>query len=133
MDLETTKLNAPDQKTLAVNLVKLYNERTSLITWTESNTDSVTFLKNYLCNSHLTEKLCEFLASQASIAEFEESLPIKSLSMSGTALLQPLAEYCYSQWLSPTVKGTSVNFWVFILYLWSSFVSVNQSRPFRFL
>jgi hypothetical protein len=133
MDLETTKLNTPDQKALAANLVKLYNERASLTAWAGSNTDNIMFLKNYLCNSQLNEKLCEFLASQASTAESEESLPIKSLSVSGTALLKPLAEYCYSQWLSPAVKGTPVNFWVFILYLRTSFVSINQSGPFHFL
>jgi hypothetical protein len=127
MALETTKLNAPDQKALAVNLANLYNDRALLTTWADNNTNNVMFLKNYLCNSQLTVKLCEFLASQATTAESEESLLIKGLSVSGTAILQPLADYSYSQWLSPTVKGATVNFWIFLLYLWSSFVSINQS------
>ncbi len=133
MALETTKLTVPDQRALAANLVKLYNERASLIVWVRSNTDDKMFLKNYLCNGQLTEKLCKFLSLQATTAESQESLPMKSLSVSGTTLLQPFADYCFLQWLSPAVKGTAVKIWIFCLYVWSSFVSINHILPSCFV
>lgn len=123
-ELDMDLLSEEDRHDLTECLAKLFTETTFLEAWIFGLTDIHKMLKRWMRDDTLAKKLCKYLASQGASKEVEMSEgDLQPLSKNGRTLFREMEKYCFSQWLTPQKKTTSLLFWVLLLDLRFSFVS----------